>query len=233
VSGIKAYNDGSTSSFVVLADTFQVAKPGITGPIPIFSVGTVNGSPNQMVLAGNFYADGTIYGNAIVAGSITAVKLSAGSIETQHLTADSAVYVRGWKGPPGTYNPPNGVTSETILHQQNFTIAKGNPCIVFGGANIFRSGGSGWFSGDAWRVDLMLDGVAKRTLTSGGYDGANSVTSGAATQMFIEIGLGIGTHTIAIKLVVTTFNAVGSPVRTLGYNTCDLSVQEPRNPQGT
>jgi hypothetical protein len=87
VSGTKQLNAGpGASSFTVLADFFQVAKPVVAGgaPVPVITLGTVNGV-QKLALRGDMLADGTITARNILAGSITADKLQANSIGTNQL----------------------------------------------------------------------------------------------------------------------------------------------------
>ncbi|ETR79332.1 tail protein, partial [Afipia sp. P52-10] len=87
VSGTKQLNGGpGASSFTVLADFFQVAKPGVAGgaPVPVITLGSVNGV-QKLALRGDMLADGTITARNILAGSITADKLQANSIGTNQL----------------------------------------------------------------------------------------------------------------------------------------------------
>ncbi|MBW7968110.1 phage tail protein [Bradyrhizobium sp. BR 10289] len=78
----------SFSAFTVQADKFQFQLPGYNGgsPVAALTVGTLAGSP-AFGFSGNMYLDGTLNARAIVAGSITAVKIGAGE-----LTSDSGVF---------------------------------------------------------------------------------------------------------------------------------------------
>jgi predicted phage tail protein len=84
ISGLKAYNDGSSSQFVILADSFLIAKPGIGGglPIPVFSVSTVGGV-TKLVLRGDMIADGTITAAKMTVGSLTAISANFGNATVQ------------------------------------------------------------------------------------------------------------------------------------------------------
>jgi len=91
VSGVQLINGGSGSSaFIVSADVFKVAFPGVTGgsPVDVFTVSNVSGSP-KAVLKGDMYADGVIVGRAIAAATITGAKIDADTIETNHLIVNS------------------------------------------------------------------------------------------------------------------------------------------------
>lgn len=82
-TGFKLVNGGGgISSFTVVADKFQVQLPGYNGgtPLPVFTIGTINGSPAIGINGANMYLDGTMNARAIVAGSITATLMAANSI---------------------------------------------------------------------------------------------------------------------------------------------------------
>lgn len=89
IAGIQLINGGgATSAFIVVANKFQIQLPGYNGnaPLGVFTVGTVNGVA-AIGASANMYLDGTLNARAIVAGSITAVKIGAGE-----LTSDSGVF---------------------------------------------------------------------------------------------------------------------------------------------
>lgn len=89
VAGIQLINGGgATSAFTVVADKFQVQLPGYNGnaPLPVFTVGTINGVAAIGINGANMYLDGTMHARALVAASITAGKIAAGAI-----TSDSGV----------------------------------------------------------------------------------------------------------------------------------------------
>ena len=69
-------NATPTSSFVVLAENFLVARPGTGGtPKQVFEIGTVNGV-STLVMRGNLIADGTILARSIAAKTITTDKMT-------------------------------------------------------------------------------------------------------------------------------------------------------------
>ncbi|MCK1676653.1 MULTISPECIES: phage tail protein [unclassified Bradyrhizobium] len=82
-SGFNLVNGGSgVSTFTVIADKFQIQLPGYNGnaPLPVFTVGTVNGVAAVGINGANMYLDGTLNARAIVTGSITAAKIATGEI---------------------------------------------------------------------------------------------------------------------------------------------------------
>lgn len=88
VSGTKQLNGGpGASSFTVLADFFQIAKPGVAGgsPVQVFGLGTVNGT-TKLALRGDMLIDGTIISRHIYAGSVTADKIQAGAIDATKIS---------------------------------------------------------------------------------------------------------------------------------------------------
>lgn len=83
VTGTKQLNGGpGLSSFTVITDTFQVAKPGATGgaAVPVFTIGSINGV-QKIGVRGDMLIDGSIIARHVAAGSITADKIQAGSID--------------------------------------------------------------------------------------------------------------------------------------------------------
>jgi hypothetical protein len=82
VSGTESVNDGVTSSFVVLADKFLVAKPNGTGtPIPMLTLGTVNGV-SALGVAGALIMDGAIVARSLNVTSLDAVSATIGTLRT-------------------------------------------------------------------------------------------------------------------------------------------------------
>lgn len=87
VSGTKQLNGGpGLSSFTVLADSFQVAKPGVAGgaAVPMITLGSVNGTV-KLALRGDMLIDGTIIARHIAVGSVTADKIQAASIDATRI----------------------------------------------------------------------------------------------------------------------------------------------------
>lgn len=81
VSGIKSYNDGTTSSFTIVADYFRVAFPGVSGGAPrtIFGIANVDGVA-KIVILGDMIADGTISVNKISASSLSSISANIGTV---------------------------------------------------------------------------------------------------------------------------------------------------------
>lgn len=67
ISGYKNVNNGTSSSFTVTADKFQIYSPS-TGDTPVFAVGAVNGV-NKLALRGDMIVDGAITTNKLSVGN--------------------------------------------------------------------------------------------------------------------------------------------------------------------
>jgi hypothetical protein len=136
ISGIKLYNSASTSQFVVLTDTFLIAKPVAGGaPQPVFALGTntpQGGSATaKLVLRGDIIADGTITSNAIVAGSIQAVHVGANQIITQSANIGSLT-VDTLHLKDGTTTQVASYFNSNVVAPTAFTEVSGNTITVTG-----------------------------------------------------------------------------------------------------
>lgn len=118
VTGTKQLNGGpGLSSFTVITDTFQVAKPGATGgaAVPVFTIGSINGV-QKIGVRGDMLIDGTVIARHIAAGSITADKISAnaigtsqlavGGVDINNLVANAATRVLAYGGGTVTLSSP-------------------------------------------------------------------------------------------------------------------------------
>jgi hypothetical protein len=95
VTGYELLQDGTTGTFIILADKFLIVKPDGSGtPTPVLALGTVNGS-TALGLNGNLIIDGTIVGRSISAGTITADKIAAGTITADKLAAGTITAASG------------------------------------------------------------------------------------------------------------------------------------------
>src|SRR5690606_11346716 len=84
VAGIALFTDSDdTSSFAVNANNFFMTFPDAAGgdPVPVFTIANVNGAA-KVALRGDMLIDGAVIARMIQAGAITAVHISAGSINT-------------------------------------------------------------------------------------------------------------------------------------------------------
>lgn len=114
ISGWKSYNNGTTSTFDILADVFKVTNgtttiapftisgndiifngkvsfnsltnvPSFSGTTPADVVSAINNGQTTTINGGRI-STGTITANAIAAGSITGTKIAAGSITTDNIS---------------------------------------------------------------------------------------------------------------------------------------------------
>lgn len=158
-SGFQLYNGGSTSSFTVTASTFQVAAPGETGgaPVPVFQVSTVNGD-SRLVLRGDMYADGIIFGRSIVGAEITGSHIKADTIETTNIKSEAATALFSATGSDNT-----AITDNDVLVEVTCNIVNGQALVFFTGEPICEKtapGGAADTSGYV-TIDFYVDGVAK------------------------------------------------------------------------
>ncbi|MCW2077830.1 UNVERIFIED_ORG: hypothetical protein M2193_000005 [Bradyrhizobium japonicum] len=82
-TGFNLVNGGAgVSTFTIVADKFQIQLPGYNGnaPLPVFTVGTINGVAAIGINGANVYLDGGIFTRHISAGAVTAAKIGAGEI---------------------------------------------------------------------------------------------------------------------------------------------------------
>ncbi len=81
VSGIKAFNDGRTSAFQILADVFLVSVPSVNGGIPVtvFGTGFVNGQPT-VVMKNTMIGDAQISTAKIADLSVTNAKIGTAAV---------------------------------------------------------------------------------------------------------------------------------------------------------
>jgi hypothetical protein len=99
-TGFNLFNGGAgVSTFTVVVDKFQIASPGVGGgaAVPIFTVANVSaGGPPapKIAIRGDMYADGTIYADALVTGTITSDSGKIGALSVKSLSiAGNAVTV--------------------------------------------------------------------------------------------------------------------------------------------
>lgn len=74
-------NGAVSSSFNVLADRFNVAMPGVSGPKQVFTIGNINGTPT-VGINGNLIVDGTVITRSLLDASVTTPKIPNGAIST-------------------------------------------------------------------------------------------------------------------------------------------------------
>ncbi|EJW12727.1 hypothetical protein A33M_1697 [Rhodovulum sp. PH10] len=81
VSGWRAYNDGSTSAFIVQADTFAVAWSGLAGGdvVPVFTIANVNGVA-KLAFRGDMIADGGILAGQLSVATLSSITANIGDV---------------------------------------------------------------------------------------------------------------------------------------------------------
>ncbi|MET4793696.1 hypothetical protein ABIF64_005874 [Bradyrhizobium japonicum] len=137
-------NGGSgISTFTVVADKFQIQLPAYNGgaPVPVFTVGTLNGVP-ATGLSGNLYLDGTFNVKAIAAGSIDVIYLKANSI-------DSASGVIKALGVQSLSIGDNAVTV---------------PVVQTLGSNVAGAGFGNWVSFFSFNMSIDTTGLSGKTI---------------------------------------------------------------------
>lgn len=178
VSGVQAYNDGTTSDFIIIADNFEVAQPGVAGgtPVPMFAISDVAGVP-AVVLAGNMYADGIIEGTMIKAGTIEADNIIDGSLTTPTLVVGAAQ----------TYYPLSG---QLTLASANVNATSGRYAIDAWCFIPYAAVDSG-----AW-LRLLVDGTAVASVEILTLPIMNGIPPMAVPLLAFE-NLSPGPHTIS------------------------------------
>ncbi|MGC0155735.1 host specificity protein J [Chromobacterium vaccinii] len=95
VAGVQLNSGAGGSSFVVLADTFQVAFPDGSNPVPTFTVGKINGQP-AVGISGSLITDGTIVGRRVIAlDSIDAGQINSRGLTIRDLAGSVVVDMNG------------------------------------------------------------------------------------------------------------------------------------------
>jgi len=154
VTGVKAYNDGTTSDFVIITDNFWIARPSSSiGPTPVFTIGTRNGA-TKLVMRGDMFIDGAVVAQTIAAGQISSVHVG-----TNLLIANQA-------------NIDNLVVKNIHIANAQITVAD------FG---THAGGGITAVGGVTLDVPITVFGVAGSTITlhvNGGFDMRGDGTTG-------------------------------------------------------
>lgn len=94
VSGLKSFNDGSTSDFTIITDSFRVVKPGVAGgdPKPMFQIADVEGVPT-IVIAGDFFADGIIAARHLNVATLSAIVADVGLLNAGVIQSTNGLFV--------------------------------------------------------------------------------------------------------------------------------------------
>jgi len=94
-TGFNLFNGGpGSSSFIVVADKFQVQLPGFNGDTPygIFTTGTVNGVPS-VGINGDLFVDGSITALALNVGNLGAISANLGTVTTGKIQSPSGKFI--------------------------------------------------------------------------------------------------------------------------------------------
>src|SRR4030095_11414204 len=120
-TGFNLFNGGSgVSTTTFVQDKCQIARPGVGGgaAVPIFTIAavTIGGTPTpKIAMRGDMYADGTIYADALVTGTITSDSGKIGALSVKTLSiADNAVTVTQFVNDTGTVTGTGSTTPSTI-----------------------------------------------------------------------------------------------------------------------
>ncbi|WP_426994442.1 host specificity protein J [Methylomonas sp. CM2] len=171
---------GRAGDVVVEADRFLVVKPGTTAPQEaLFAVGYINGVI-KAGLRGDMVVDGTIYGRSLVAGTVTADKLTVAQLSA--IVADLGTVTAGtlktsagtgWRvevSDSGLFPIWYGTGSKTAGNGLFYLDSSGNA--VFKGQ---LSGVTGTFSG-ALSGGTINCGGGQFTVDAGGSAVAKAIT---------------------------------------------------------
>ncbi len=178
VSGFGMANDGTTSQFLVHADTFAVGKPGQTGIYP-FVIGTVDGT-TAVCIAKGLIQDASIYDAQIY--NLGADKITAGTIDANIVTiANLVVGTNVTMGPNAYIGWANVSNRPTSLSGINGTEGAKLSGIATGATKntIYRQGGSvpTGAQGDLWYVTSATTGYVTNVLYT--HTGTGWVVSGS------------------------------------------------------
>ena len=174
VSGTESVNNGTVSSFTILADKFLVARPDASGtPVALFGASTINGVPTV-----------GINGNLIVPGSIVAGSIAAGAIHAADITLTGGL--SSLTANIGT------VTAGKVQNTGNTNFVDLNatgtaPFLKVGTGVTIDAAGNASFSGVVLSRNLI---VASGTL-SVGYVADGGGSAGSVLQVVFDTGIPI------------------------------------------
>ena len=149
-TGFELINGGpGVSSTTFVTDKFIIAYPPLAGsggdPVPIFAVANYIGTP-KVALRGDMYADGTIFANALVAGTITSDSGKIGALSVKSLSIqDNAVTVPVIDVDTGVVNPtgPTGVSALNVVVDCTGLIGKPITILASWTGSMSYAGGGG------------------------------------------------------------------------------------------
>lgn len=175
ISGIYLYNSNTAPSlFSVVADKFLVSRPNASGgsdaPVPVFLVntGTVDGTPAQVIINGNLVADGTITAAKVTTGTLITLEAQIANaiINSAHIKALNVdnIHIRGAAitVPGGTSGAVSGIpptlTLEVCKVDLPFRGVAGSSVPIQGQATVTASPGASATSTIAVNMEINVDG---------------------------------------------------------------------------
>jgi hypothetical protein len=207
-TGFNLFNGGagiSTATFVV--DKFQIASPGVGGgaAVPIFTVANVAGSP-KIAVRGDMYADGTIYADALVSGTITSDsgKIGALSVKSLSIAGNAATvpnaqsYSSTITSTPTTFANFTMSIDTTGLSGVSITIWAIATCII-----------DNFGTGNSANCSLIMNGSTQASITGLNWKTAMMVLSAAIT---ITGSGGVMSVPVSFQanVLASTFSVTGS-----------------------
>lgn len=242
VSGVRAFNDGTTSIFTIIADNFRIAAPGQAGgdPVSVFQLGVVGGV-SKLALRGDMLVDGTITAAKISAGAIIAGKIAAGAVNATNILAQDIIVTGNLRADAATavsYVLGGNIVSTFTTTGQVFNLAT----LVFNVAvgRVLVDGLAEVFSNpllslaERLGLELLIDGSVVKTHTIA-FDfvniddvGGSNIKTFAFVRrpypiLYLATGLSVGNHTFTLRLTAQSgwtrnailFQAIGPALRVM------------------
>ncbi|UFZ05449.1 phage tail protein [Bradyrhizobium ontarionense] len=125
-TGFDLFNGGAGfTSCTFRADKFEVQFPGYNGnsPLPVFTIGTLNGSP-AIGIAANMFLDGTLNARVIQAGSISTLQLAVNGVDLPNIINGAVSNTQLFDTPPASSS------IGTTLLSQNVAIKSGKATMM-------------------------------------------------------------------------------------------------------
>ena len=194
-TGFNLINGGpGTSEFVVVADKFQVQLPSYNGddPIPVFTVGTLEGSP-ALGISGDLVLDGSLRATSIEAGTIDTVQLKVGGVDYLNIVDNAVSNMNGGSGSVGS-----ALTNQVVC--QCTLTTKNGKALLF--ATVVPAGNIGGSN-----LLLQVDGSTVKTQPIEGLcnDPVNLTYSQFIPWTIMEVvtGLSDASHTFRVLATAT------------------------------
>jgi hypothetical protein len=143
VTGLQAYNDGSTSNFTIIADQFNVAYPAASmPPTVVFAIGSRTNAAGttvtKLVLHGDMILDGAVTAGSIATGSLKAIhvgtnlliandaNIDALRVKTLHIADASVTVSIPWSGSSTVFCLPGSAFTTVANVTQSVTSTPGS-----------------------------------------------------------------------------------------------------------